>query len=153
MANVTVRDVVRQIGQCHAALAALYSGLAATASGERVRMLAQALAAREDRLVQTTARYQRDEASKPTLDYWFKAKPIMPEALSLDGVQLDPQMTTDELSAFGVGCDAALGEFVQRISEATNSLKVQELFADLRAQQEAEVRQTARVTLSVERDL
>ena len=63
MANVTVRDVVRQIGQCHAALAALYSGLAATASGERVRMLAQALAAREDRLVQTTARYQGDEAS------------------------------------------------------------------------------------------
>lgn len=153
MANVTVRDVVRQIGQCHAELAALYSGLAATAGGERVRMLAEALAARERRLVDTTARYGADEASKPTLDYWFKAALIMPEALSLDGVCLDPEMTTDDLSAFGLGCDAALGEFVQRISDATTSLKVRELFADLRAQQEAEVRQTARVTLSVERDL
>jgi hypothetical protein len=153
MASATVRDVLKQIEGFHWRLAEMYGALQRCATNERVRMLARYLAEREGRLVTALENYQEDVRNTRTLDYWFKVPPVMPEELGLHGVELDPEISTDDLSNFGVRLDAALGTFVQRISEAATSLRVRELFADLMAQEEREKRQTARATLEVEREM
>lgn len=153
MANVTVREVLGQIEAFHRGLEQVFTGLAATCANERTRMLATHLAQREERLAEGLATFQNDARNETTLGYWFKVAPMPTEGMNLDGVTLPPDMSTDDLSNFCLAREDALRAFVKVISEASASPRVEELFANLMAQEEREQRLTSRATLGVERDL
>lgn len=145
----TVREVLQQIGEFHERLAGRYGGLATTCANAGTRMLAEYMAQRESG---SRPRSPATKATCATPPRW-PTGPKLPEKLRLDGVTLSPDISTDDLSNFGVALDETLRAFVKDISDAATSLRVRELFADLMAQEEREQRQTSRATFEVEREL
>lgn len=153
MASETVRDLLTQIVGIHRRLAEIYGQLAESTDRPRVALLVQYMAKRESRLADAVGRYEHDEDSGPTLDYWFKATPVMPDELCLDDLRLPPGMTTDEFSTFSLAIDTALAAFVRRLSEGAETVAVRELFTDLLEQEEREQRESALAAMEVERDM
>lgn len=153
MPSVTVRDVLRQIERYHARLSVVYAQAAEQGANPRARLLAAYLADREIRLMRALKRYEQDPASARTLACWLPVAPLLGGDLDLAEIRLEPGFTTGDLFALGARLDACLAACFDRLAEAASATGVRELFADLRALEEAEARQTASATLEVEREL
>lgn len=142
----TTRDVLDHARAFHGELGKLYERLAGEAQQERVKMLLNYLSRHEEHLEEGLAQYE-EGASKRILDTWFKYVPGEDRLRECQSIQLERDMSVDDVVAVALRLDTCLLDLYKEMADTAVSQEVKDVFTNLLDMEEQEKHKLARNTL------
>ncbi len=124
----TVRDILDQARAFHRELAEHYRRLGAGADREKLKVLLDFMGRHEQHMAEHLEGYEAEKAGR-ILGCWFKYSPAVPELGAIEGVELKPDMTVEQVVDASLKFDGALVAFYRQAAETARSQDVKDFFA------------------------
>ena len=124
------RNVIDYARNFHKELSEFYHNLSDQSDKERVVMLLDYMSRHEKHLEESIAGYE-EHAAKIIFDTWVQFTPEL-EALKCNAnMQLETDMTVDDIITIAINFDDCLIGLYQKLSESAQSPEVKEIFGKL----------------------
>lgn len=130
MAFQRTRDILEHAKSFHEQLSAFYGRLSDTAAKDRIKVLLNYMSRHEQHLVEALSGLESDAARK-VLDTWFKFGPEMPACTCFECMDLQPDMTLEQITQAALKVDRCLVDFYRQAVEKAVSQDVKDLFTRL----------------------
>lgn len=124
----TVRDILDQARAFHRDLAERYRRAGEGAGREKLKVLLDFMGRHEQHMAHHLEGYEAEAAGR-ILGSWFKYSPAAPDLGAIEGVELRPDMTVEEVVAVSLKFDAALVAFYREAASESRSQEVKDFFA------------------------
>lgn len=148
MACRTTREILDQIRKFHHQLGAFYAETAEKAERNRAKALLEYMGRHEERLEARLTEYEED-AAQAILDTWFEFLPDIAKCECFEGVELNPDMSVDDVVGTALRFDDCLIQFFQEMADLSVVEDVKELFASLVRMEEEEEREVTRASVEL----
>jgi hypothetical protein len=149
MANERTVDILDRARAFHCKLGDLYRRIRVAGQSERVNLLLDYMSGHEIRLANALTAFER--AARPeVLNAWFKNVPDAATPHCLDGVEIGPNMTVDQIIQIAVKSDECLVRLYGSLADRAGSAEVKDLFGKLLAHERKEERIAVRSAQEVE---
>ena len=142
------RDVLDKVRDFHRKLSEFYAKMQEMAHREKVRMLLGYMSRHEMHLEECLARYE-NEGAKGILDTWFQFTPPIAKWEFFEKLDLNADMSVDDVIQTAIKFDDCLVEFYLQVSEMAACEDVRALFSKLLNMEKAEERQAIRNALEL----
>ncbi len=126
----TTRDIIGLARQFHREVSDFYECLSNQASKGRVKLLLQYMSRHEKHLEECLAEYEQD-ASDRILETWFQYAPATTPVENLETVQLESEMSIDDVVKVGLRLDECLINLYREMADNAESREVAEVFCNL----------------------
>lgn len=143
------RDVLDQVRDFHRQVSELYHRLADEAGKERIKMLLDYMSRHEQNMEESLKEYE-DEASEMILNTWFQFVPDDSILKSVQDIQLQPDMSVEDVISLALRLDDILIDLYKRMVEEAEIPEVQEVFQNLLEMENQEKHLSVRNSLSVD---
>ncbi len=145
----TTRDIIDLARRFHGEVSAFYEHLGNQASKGRVKLLLQYMSRHEKHLERCLEEYEQD-ASERILATWFQYAPATTPIEHLQTVQLEPEMSIDDVVEVALRLDECLVDLYREVAEQADSREVTELFCNLLDLEQQEEIAVTRNALSIQ---
>lgn len=146
MRYAQIRNMLDQVREFHGQLAEYYGSLSAKADQRRVAMLLDYLSSHERNLQEGLAQFE-EEASRQVLDSWVDCSHMERMIATCAPSAVTPDMSVDGVTSVAMDVDECLMHCYQEIAEEAESDSVRDVFKNLIAMEQAELRKLARNAL------
>jgi rubrerythrin len=146
---VQVRDLLEQAADFHGKMAEFYHGLSERADKVRVRLLLDYVSTHEKNLHDSLEEFD-DEASQGILDTWVDRDHCDRIVRACERLPAAPDLSIDGVTRLAMEVDTSLVGFYDELARKAESEPVREVFRNLVAQEQAELRRLARQALTAE---
>jgi len=126
----TVADILDHAKKFHEELSRVYARLGEASEREKMKVLLNYMSRHEEHLVECLTAMESD-ASKLTLDTWFKYTPKEPHCDCFKRAEIDPSMTFEEIIDGTLEVDKGLLDFYHAAVEKAVSPEVKEFFTEV----------------------
>lgn len=134
---IQTRDILNLSKDFYKQMQKVYEELTERRDMRRVELLLAAIR-RHVEYLEGQIRFLKKEAAPEVLDAWFQFAPDPPELNTDPTTRLGPEMRLDDVIFIIFDFDTALGEFFQRVADATPLEDVRRIFLNLKESVEAE---------------
>lgn len=127
----------------HRKMREFYNQLHEKTEKQRIKLLLEYLSRHEKQRVETLARYEKD-ASRKVMDTWFK---YVPENISFDclkNIEINSNMSVDDVVEIALGMNNCLIELYKGVIEETKVEEVKDVFNSLLRRVEQEEKNLVR---------
>jgi hypothetical protein len=145
----TTRDIIDLARRFHNEVSAFYERLGNQASKGRVRLLLQYMSRHEKHLEECLAEYELD-ASQRILETWFQYTPATTPVEHLQTIQLEPEMSIDDVVDLALRLDEYLVDLYREVANQADSREVAEVFGNLLNLEQQEEIAVTRNALSIQ---
>jgi hypothetical protein len=147
MRYTQIRNLLDQVRELHGQLAEYYKSLSVKADQRRVALLLDYLSSHERNLQASLADYE-EEASRKVLDTWVDCSHLERMVATCAPTALTPDTGVDGVTHVAMDVDECLMQCYQEIADNAESDSVREVFRNLMAMEQAELRKLARNALA-----
>jgi len=134
---IQTRDILDLSMDFYQQMQQIYKELTERSDMQRMELLLAAIR-RHVEYIEGQIRFLKKEAAPGVLDAWFQFAPDPPELNTDPTTRLGPEMRLDDVIFIIFDFDTALGEFFQRVADATPLEDVRRIFLNLKESVEAE---------------
>jgi hypothetical protein len=134
---IQTRDILNLSKDFYQQMQQIYKELTERSDMQRMDLLLDAIR-RHVEYLEGQIRSLKKEAAPEVLDAWFQFVPDPPELNTDPTTRLDPEMKLDDVVFIIFDFDTALGEFYQRVADATPLEDVRRIFLNLKQSVEVE---------------
>jgi rubrerythrin len=145
---VQVRDLLEQAAQFHGRMAEFYHRLSDHAGKERVKLLLDYMSTHEKNLQNSLDDFD-EEASEGVLDTWVDRDHCDRIIHACENLPAEPELSIDGVTRLAMRVDESLIRFYDELARKAEGEDVREVFRNLVAQEQAELRRLARDALMV----
>ena len=125
-----VREILGYVRSFHKQMREFYEGLHKKDEQQRIKIILDFLCRHEKRREETLAQYEA-EASKKILDTWFQYIPEHTVLDCLQNLEIQPDMSVDDVICIALDLDNCLIETYKALIEETDVSEVKDLFSTL----------------------
>ena len=137
-----VRDLLEQVRGFHGELASYYTQCAGTAVQERVKLLLEYLSSHQRNLEAGLSKYE-DEASRKVLETWVDESHCARLLADARTMKLPADMSVEDVTTLAMKIDECLIRIYRHLSEDADTEPVREVFRNLVAREQNELRKLA----------
>jgi len=134
-----VRNMLDQVSEFHGQLAKYYDGLSDKAALQRVKMLLDYMGSHEVNLQTSLSAYE-EGAPQVVLDTWVDCKQCENILATCEQTPITPELSVDGVTKLAMDVDQCLIRFYGEVVERAESHMVREVFKNLIAMEEGELR-------------
>jgi hypothetical protein len=139
----TVRDIVDHAKVFHRRLSEAYTKLGDRSDRERIKVLLTYMSRHQEHVAECLAELETT-AARRIMDTWFKFTPKMKHEKCFECINLDANMTTEEIVSTTLRVDKCLVGFYEQAASNAVSQDVRDLFAKLLEMEKKEETQCLR---------
>ena len=144
----TVGDMLKRSEDFHGQLSDFYTRLGASAEEPRVKLLLEHMGRHEKRLGQWLVEYEQ-AAPGALLDTWCQFTPERATCKCFEGIDLQPDMSMDDVVAVAQRLDGCLLALYRELAEAAATEEARDLFESLLEMEQREDVEYAREALEI----
>ena len=145
---VQVRDLLDQVRDFHGQLAGYYDGLSDHADMTRVKLLLDYISSHERNLQASLAAYE-ESASRQVMETWVDCRHAEEILATCEHTPLSPELSVDGVTRVAMDVDACLMRFYEEVAGQAETDAVRDVFRNLIAVEQGELRRLARNALAV----
>lgn len=142
MAYRQVRDILKDIRDCHRTLADFYEDWEHHAQDQRAQAVLRHVGNHEEFFTEALARYE-PRAAEGILDTWIQYPPDETLKDAFEEVELTPETSVDDVVEVVLRMDRALIDAYRQLADSTAAPRVTELFESLLELEETKNRNDA----------
>ena len=143
-----VRDMLDQVREFHGQLSKYYHQLSESADRQRIKLVLDHMSDHEKHLQESLADYE-EGASAQVMETWVDCKHCNDVLATCERIPIAQETSVDGVLTAAMEIDSCLIRFYREVAEKVDSERIREVFNNLVAMEEGELRRLALDALQI----